>query len=252
MNPARALCFACGLGLLLGGGCAGLDAENPLGNLLEGTGLAGERPLDAATIASGLREALEVATGNAVALTSVEDGFLGNPQIRIGLPEQLDSMAKALRAVGFSSQVDALEVSMNRSAERAAGEADDVFLSAIRQMSIDDARGILEGGQTAATDYFRAATQDELRQRFEPIVAERMRQVGFVRLYEQAVARYQAIPLAPALSFRPEGYVTERTLDGLFTVLADEERRIRTDPAARVTDLLRRVFATSSDGAKRR
>jgi hypothetical protein len=252
MNPARALSIVCGLGLLLAGGCSGLDAKNPLGDLLEGTGLMGDRPLDSATIASGLREALEVATGNAVSLTSVEDGFLANPEIRIGLPEQLEGMAKTLRAVGFASQVDALEVSMNRAAERAAGQAGDVFLSAIKQMSFEDARGILEGGETAATDYFRGATQDELRQRFEPIVAERMRQVGFVRLYEQAVARYQAIPLAPALSFRPEDYVTDRTLDGLFTVLADEERRIRTEPAARVTDLLRRVFAKQSDGAKRR
>jgi hypothetical protein len=251
MNRAGALAVIFGIGLLASG-CSGLSGESSFSDLLEGAGLGGERPLDSDTIASGLREALEVATSNAVALTSVEDGFLGDPRIRIGLPEQLEGMAKTLRTVGFAAQVDELEVSMNRAAERAAGEAGDVFISAIQQMSFEDARGILQGDETAATAYFRSTTEDDLRMRFEPIVSERMQQVGFMSLYEQLVARYRAVPLAPALSFRPEGYVTDQALDGLFTVLADEERQIRTEPAARVTELLRRVFATQSGDAKRR
>ena len=179
-----------------------------------------------------------------MARTSAVDGFLGSDRIRIRLPESLDPMAGALRAVGFGSSVDELEVAMNRAAEHAAGEATDVFLGAISRMTISDARGILDGGDTAATEYFRRNTSDALRSRFQPIVTEKVQEVGLAQLYDQLVTRYRALPIPKRDAPELDGYVTERALDGLFTVLGQEEQRIRTDPSARVTQLLQTVFGS--------
>jgi len=195
-----------------------------------------------ADVVSGLKQALEVGTRNAVELTSSQNGFLDNPLIRIKLPGALDKMATGLRAVGFGAQVDELDVAMNRAAERAAGEATDVFWQGIRQMTFSDAIGILNGGDTAATEYFERTTRDTLRARFEPIVSDKMNEVGVVQSYDQLVGRYEAIPFTKKPSFDLRDYVTDKSLDGLFTVLGQEERKIRTDPAARVTPLLREVF----------
>ncbi len=223
--------------------CAG---GAPLGGLTGLLGAGSASRLDQDTVVAGLKEALRVGSGNAVDSTSRVDGYLGNPAIRIPLPDELSGMAKALRTVGLGARVDELEVAMNRAAERAAGEAADVFLAGIRDMSFTDAYGILNGGETAATDYFRRTTSDELRRRFQPIVDQKMRQVGLVQLYDELVGRYTSLPFAsePPLDLR--AYVTERGLDGLFSVLAQEERRIRTDPSARVTELLQRVFGSQS------
>jgi len=193
-------------------------------------------------VVSGLKQALEIGTRNAVQLTSRHNGYLDNPLIRIELPGALDKMASGLRVVGFGAQVDELEVAMNRAAEQAAGEAADVFWQGIRQMSFSDAVGILNGGDTAATDYFERTTRDTLRARFEPIVSSKMDEVGVVRSYDQLVGRYEAIPFTSKPSFDIRSYVTDKSLDGLFTILGKEERKIRTDPAARVTPLLQEVF----------
>jgi hypothetical protein len=193
-------------------------------------------------VVSGLKQALEVGTRNAVDRTSSEDGFLDNPLIRIKLPGALDKMASGLRVVGFGAQVDELEVAMNRAAEQAAGEATDVFWQGIRQMTFSDAVGILNGGDTAATDYFDRTTRDTLRARFEPIVSDKMDEVGVVRSFDQLVGKYEAIPFTSKPDLDLRGYVTNKSLDGLFTILGDEERKIRTDPAARVTPLLQQVF----------
>jgi hypothetical protein len=193
-------------------------------------------------VVSGLKQALEVGTRNAVDLTSRENGFLDNPLIRLRLPGVLDKMATGLRAVGFGAPVDELEVAMNRAAERAAGEAADVFWQGIRQMTFSDAVGILNGGDTAATEYFERTTRDTLRARFEPIVSDKMDEVGVVRSYDQLIGRYEAIPFTKKPSLDLRSYVTDKSLDGLFAILGEEERKIRTDPAARVTPLLQQVF----------
>jgi hypothetical protein len=223
--------------LACAGGGAGVD------DFLDRAGV-GRPGLSDDTIVAGLKEALQVGTRSAVTRTSRVDGYFGNPLIRIGLPDSLDPMAKGLRAIGFGGKVDELELAMNRAAERAAGEATDVFWSAIRQMSFADARAILGGDDTAVTDYFDRTTRDELRQRFEPIVSEKMGEVGLVRLYDDLVARYTALPLTSEPPVEMHGYVTERALDGLFAILGEEERKIRADPGARTTELLRRVFGS--------
>jgi hypothetical protein len=160
------------------------------------------------------------------------------------LPDSLETMAKGLRAIGMGSQVDELEVAMNRAAEKAAGQAKDVFWQGIRQMSFADAQAILQGGDTAATEYFDRTTRPTLRARYEPIVARTMDQVGLVRTYDDLVGRYTALPFTKKPAFDLRSYVTDKALDGLFTVLGEEERKIRTDPAARTTKLLREVFGS--------
>jgi hypothetical protein len=223
-QPARTATLAACLALLLGMGCAGVG----LGG--------GNRVVD------GLKQALSIGTQNAVTQTSQLGGYLDDPAIRIKLPGALDTMATGLRMVGYGSQVDELYVGMNRAAEKAAGEAADVFLLGIRQMTFSDAMGILNGGDTAATEYFERTTRGTLFQRFEPIVTQKMGAVGVVQDYDQLVSRYTALPFTKKPNLDLQDYVTNQALDGLFTVLGDEEQKIRTDAAARVTPLLREVF----------
>ena len=192
--------------------------------------------------AAGVREALNIASGRAVALASRPGGFLDDARIHIKPPKTLRRIGKALRAIGMGAQVDELEVGMNRAAERAAAEAKPVFADAIRGMTLQDAVGIVRGGDTAATDYFRGATEPRLRSRFKPIVASSLAKVGASKQYDALAERYRALPLAGPTPLDLEEYTTNKTLDGLFTLLAEEEKKIRSDPAQRTTSLLRRVF----------
>ena len=192
--------------------------------------------------AAGVREALSVATDRAVALASKPGGFLDNPLIHIKPPKTVRKIGRALRAIGMGQQVDELEVGMNRAAERASQEAKPVFVDAIKGMSLQDALGIVRGSETAATDYFRGAPEERLRARFKPIVASSLAKVGARNQYNALVERYRALPLAEPTTLDLDDYTTKKTLDGLFSLLADEERKIRRDPAKRTTSLLRRVF----------
>ena len=192
--------------------------------------------------AAGVREALSVATDRAVALASKPGGFLDNPLIHIKPPKTVRKIGRALRAIGMGQQVDELEVGMNRAAERASQEAKPVFVDAIKGMSLQDALGIVRGSETAATDYFRGATEARLHERFKPIVATSLSKVGARNQYNALVERYRALPLAEPTTLDLDDYTTKKTLDGLFSLLADEERKIRRDPAKRTTSLLRRVF----------
>ncbi len=198
--------------------------------------------LDESTVAAGLKEALRIGTERSTASTSQLDGFYKNALIRIALPDQFEGVAKTLRQFGMGSYVDNFEVSMNRAAERASGEAVDVFWSAIKQMSISDAFGILNGEQTAATDYFRGKTTASLTARFQPIVRTKMKEVGVYNLYNDLVAKYNTLPIEKPEAVDIDTYVTARTVNGIFSVLEGEEKRIRQDPAARTTALLKKVF----------
>jgi len=202
--------------------------------------------LDESTVVAGLKEALRIGTERSTASTSKLDGFYGNALIRIALPEQYAGVARTLRNIGLGSYVDDFERSMNRAAERASGEAIDIFWSAITQMSISDAFGILNGGETAATDYFRRNTSRSLASRFQPIVREKMEEVGVYNIYNDLVAKYNQLPIDKPEAVDIDVYVTTRTVDGIFSVLEEEEKRIREDPAARTTALLRKVFGDSA------
>jgi hypothetical protein len=193
-------------------------------------------------IVSGLKEALQIGSGNAVSLTGKTDGYFGNQAIKILMPQKLQPLEKGLRAVGYGDKVDEFVLSMNRAAEKAAPVAKDIFWDAIKQMSFEDARKILGGGDTAATEYFHAKTGDRLTSAFRPPVSKTMNEVGVTKQYKELVGRYESIPFARSVSFDIDGYVVSRSLDGLFHVLGEEERKIRKDPAAQVTDLLKKVF----------
>ena len=203
-------------------------------------------------VISGLKEALKVGTGRAVAETGKPDGFLKNAAIKILLPEKLRTAGKALRMVGMASQVDALEVGMNRAAEQATPQAKQIFLRAVTRMSFSDARQILKGGDTAATDYFKQQSSDELIAAFAPIVHQAMENVGVVRQYDRVMQNPMAASLANDKDFNLDQYVVGKTVDGLFYMLGQEEKKIRTDPAAQTTAILREVFGQISASANSR
>jgi hypothetical protein len=193
-------------------------------------------------VASGLKEALQVGAGKAVELTGQTDGFFGNAAIKILMPSQLRSLEKGLRAIGYGPKVDAFVLSMNRAAEAAAPAAGKIFGDAITAMSFDDARKILSGGDTAATDYFRSKTSDQLTAAFRPHVEKTMSENGVAQQYEALTSQYQSLPFAKSQSLDINDYVVAKALDGLFHELGNQERLIRKDPAARTTALLKEVF----------
>jgi Protein of unknown function (DUF4197) len=197
-----------------------------------------------AKIGDGLKQALQVGTEQAVSLTGKTDGYLANQAIKILLPEQLRTVEQGLRLVGQGAVVDEFVVSMNRAAERAAPAAKSVFWDAIAAMSIDDARRILQGSQTAATDYFRDKTTTRLSEAFAPSVSQAMNEVGVTRQYKSMVDSVKALPFggSAASSFDLDRYVVGKALDGLFLMVGEEEKKIRTNPAARTTELLKDVF----------
>lgn len=194
------------------------------------------------TIIKGLKEALGTGAEKAVAMVSKPDGYYKNPEIKIPLPQAVQKVEKLLRSVGFGSSVDEFEQSMNRAAEQAAPQATSLFVDAIKEMSISDARKILNGRENEATLYFKERTEQRLTELFQPVVHKTMAEVGVTKNFQDLSAKTAAIPLAGSLDLDPDTYVTGKALDGLFLMLAQEEQKIRQDPAARVTDLLKTVF----------
>ena len=200
--------------------------------------------LSDAKVCSGLQEALKVGTENAVTQTSAIDGFLLNKAIKILMPKPLQAMEQPLRLVGYGPQIDEFVVGMNRAAEKAVPFAKDIFWGAIGEMTFDDARQILNGGDTAATDYFKAKTSKKLQTAFKPSVTEVMNQVGVNQQYNALVSKYKDVPFSKSIAFDVNQYVTEKATDGIFYVVGQEEKNIRNNPAARVTDLLKEVFGS--------
>ncbi|MFN0119839.1 MAG: DUF4197 domain-containing protein [Blastocatellia bacterium] len=193
-------------------------------------------------IIAGLKEALQVGTRNAVNQTGRVDGFFKNAIIKILMPQKLKTLEKGLRVAGFGSQVDEFVLSMNRAAEKAAPKATSIFIGAVKEMTFTDARRILTGGDTAATEYFRGKTAATLAGAFRPIIEKSMNDAGATRQYKDLVGRYQNLPFANKLTVDIDDYVTNAAIGGLFHVIGEEERKIRRDPVARVTNILRDVF----------
>ncbi len=202
----------------------------------------GAGALDEGTIAKGLKEALATGTDRAVKSVSKMDGFNGNPAIRILMPEKIRNVAEVLGKFGFRKEVDDFVLSMNRAAEKAAPKAVDYFSAALKEMSIEDAGKILKGSDTAATEYFRSKTGDKIFSAFKPIVSASMDEVGTSRSYKELIQKYEDVPFVPTAELDLDKYVTTKSVDGLFHMLGEEEKKIRTDPAARATDLLKKVF----------
>jgi hypothetical protein len=221
---------------------AAAGASGQVEQLGKAIGLGSKTELGDTKIATGLKEALKVGAENAVKLTGKTDGYYRNEAIKILLPKNLRSLEKGLRAMGGGEKIDEFELSMNRAAEGAAPEAKKIFGDAILKMSIDDARKILNGGDTAATDYFKSKTTAELTTAFRPIVEKSMEKFTVNQQWDVLVGQFQSIPFAKSPSLDINQYVVGKALDGLFFMLGQEEKKIRTDPAARVTSLLKQVF----------
>lgn len=195
-------------------------------------------------IAAGLRNALEIGTGNAVSSVGRPDGFFKNAIIKILMPKKLQALEKGLRLVGYGPQVDEFVLSMNRGAEKAAPLAKQIFIGAIKEISFDDARKILTGGETSATDFFKAKTTTRLSTAFRPIISKSLSDVGATRKYKDLIGRYEALPLAGRQSLDLDDYVVGKALDGIFYMVGEEEKKIRKNPAARVTSILKEVFGS--------
>jgi hypothetical protein len=224
-------------------GLAATAASAQVDQLLKGLGVGQQSGLSEVKIGDGLKQALQVATEKSVSLTGRPNGYFSNAAIKILMPEKLQTVEQGLRMVGYGPQVDQFVLSMNRAAEQAAPAAKPILVDAITSMSFDDAKKILAGGDTAATEFFKTKTTDKLTAAFKPVVDKTMAQTGVVQQYHALIGRFDAIPFAKSQTFDIDGYVTNKALDGLFHVVGEQEKLIRTNPAARTTELLREVFA---------
>lgn len=204
--------------------------------------LVSKQEIDNDTMISGLKEALSVGTDKAVKEVSKPDGYMGNDAVKILMPEKIQNVADVLKKVGFQKQVDDFILSMNRAAEKAAPKATVYFVDSIKSMSFEDAKKILDGADTAATDFFRSKTYDKLFSDFKPAISSSMDDVGVTRSYKEMMGKYTSLPFVKKESLDVDNYVTNKALDGLFYMIAQEEKKIRTDPGARVTELLKKVF----------
>lgn len=203
------------------------------------------KSLSTGEIVDGLKEALEIGTENAVKAVGKTGGYTDNRKIKIPLPGSIEKVRGMLTALGYGSQVDEFDRSMNRAAEIAAPKAKAIFWDSIKQMTFFDAKGILNGGDTAATDYLKKKSSGHLEEVFRPIIHNAMGEVGVTRKYQDLAQPLETIPFAKGTVPDLDGYVTDGALKGLFYMLGQEEKKIRENPAARATDLLKKVFGGS-------
>lgn len=243
----RILCF---LTVLLFTSCNGQTFQETMKTVnktLEDVGATGG--LTTSEVASGLKEALVVGTGEAVDLSSVTNGFYKNPRLFIPFPAEAAKVKEVATSVGLASQVTKFEETLNRAAEEAVKSAKPIFVNAITSMSIEDAFGLLKGGDNAATEYLKRKTTASLIASFEPKVAAATNKVELTKYWNPLAGAYnKTLLFTGGEQINPDlnRYVTERAIDGLFLLIAEEEKSIREDPAARVSDLLRKVFGSSA------
>jgi hypothetical protein len=191
---------------------------------------------------NGLKEALTQGSQAAVAKLGVEDGFLKNHSVRIGLPPSLRSAEAVIRTIGMATQADELVVRMNRAAEAAVPQAKTLLTNAVKRMSVQDAKGILTGGDDAATQYFKRTTSEPLAKQFQPVVKKAMVKVKLAEKYNEIAASGARLGLVKEEEANLEDYVTRKTLDGLFVVIAEEEKKLRQNPAGAASSIIRKVF----------
>ena len=195
-------------------------------------------------ISSGLKEALKIGSAKVIDQVSVENGYNGDSQIHIPLPDTLKTVQSTLRTVGLSAMADDLELKLNRGAEKASIEAKQLFVDAIAEMTLDDAKRIYNGRNDEATRYFKEKMSPDLIAKFTPIVDSTLLEVGAVNSYEQMISEYKSIPFVPSVRANLTNYTVEKALDGLFYYLAQEEEQIRENPLARTTEILKNVFGS--------
>lgn len=193
-------------------------------------------------IIRGLKEALTVGSRNSADKASKPDGYYKNTLIKIAFPPEAQKMESTLRSIGMGSQVDQFVMTMNRAAEDAAKKAAPVFVNAITKMTINDGLTILKGSDNAATQYLKNTTSTPLKNEFKPIVQTSLNTVQITKYWTPLITAYNKVPFVTPMNPNLEEYVTQKAMDGLFTLVAQEELKIRKDPAARVSDILKKVF----------
>lgn len=224
-------------------------ANQVLDTVTSGTGGSGAPKLTNGEVVAGLKEALSVGTNNSSGMASKLDGFYKNPKIKIPFPPASIQVKEKLEEKGlFQSQINTFVEKLNRTAEDAAKEAGPIFLNAIKNMSVQDGFNILKGGDHAATDFLKDKTTANLKAAFAPKVEASIDKVGLTKYWEPLANKYNLVMVftgGKAVDPNLEDYVTDRAISGLFTLIADEETKIRKDPIARVSDLLKKVFGSS-------
>lgn len=204
--------------------------------------IGGDKPLTTAEVAEGLKEALVKGISTGSDLVSVTDGYFKNPEIKIPFPPDIKKVEDALRKIGLGSQVDKFVMTLNRGAEDAAKEAKPIFIAAIKSMTIQDAWSILRGEDNAATEYLKRTTSGLLKEKFKPVIQSSLNKVNATKYYSDIVTRYNQIPLVDKVNPSLDDYATDKAIEGLFLMIAKEEKNIRQDPIARTTELLKKVF----------
>ena len=217
----------------------GLVAAMALASAAHALSLADLTNKDATT---GLREALTQGAGKAVDLLGRNDGFMGNPKVKIPLPESVQKVEGMMRKLGMSKQADELLTTINRAAEAAVPEAKTLLVDSIKKMSVEDAKGILSGGDDAATQYFRRTTSAPLAAKFKPIVQKAITKVKLAEKYDQVAGKAAKFGLVKEEDSHLQDYVTQKTLDGLYLMIAEEEKLIRKNPAEAAGKLAKKVF----------
>ena len=191
---------------------------------------------------NGIKEALVNGTGQSVTLVSALDGYWGNPDIKIPFPQEAKEMENKLRAIGMGKKVDEFNESMNRAAEKAANEAKNIFITAIKNMTVKDAINIVKGQNDAATMYLKNTTSPDLNFKFQPIIKTSLDNVNATKYWSGLITAYNKIPLVKKMNPDLPAYVTSKAIDGLFVMIAREELKIRKDPMARTSEILKKVF----------
>ena len=192
--------------------------------------------------ADGIREALVNGTSESVKLVSVLNGYWGNPEIKIPFPQEAKEIESRLRNIGLGKKVDEFNVSMNRAAEQAAAEAKPIFIAAIKGMTIKDAVNIVRGANNSATLYLQNTTTPELKNKFQPVIKSSLDNVNATKYWSDLITLYNKIPLVRKMNPNLTEYVTDKAINGLFVMIAKEELKIRKDPVARTSELLKKVF----------
>lgn len=228
------------LAFVISSACTSAQISQTLGEVNKALGT--ETQPTTGEVADGLKEALVQGISKGSDIVSQLDGYFKNPEIKIPFPPEAQKVEDKLRAIGLGSEVDKFVLTLNRGAEEAAKEAKPIFVAAIKSMTIQDAWNILRGSDDAATQYLKRTTTAQLTEKFKPVIQRALNKVNATKYYGELVSRYNKIPFVEKVNPNLDDYATERAIEGLFVMIAKEEKNIRDNPVARTTDLLKKVF----------
>lgn len=227
---------------LICGACTSAQISQTLNEVTKAAGGSTQQSLTTEEVGGGLKEALIKGISKGADLVSITDGYFKNPEIKIPFPPDVKKVEDKLRQVGLGNKVDEFVMTLNRGAEEAAKEAKPIFINAIKQMTIEDAWALLKGNPDAATQFLKRTTTPQLKEKFSPVVQAALDKVSATKYYADVVNSYNKIPFVEKVNPDLNSYATDKAIEGLFVMVAKEEKNIRENPVARTTDLLKKVF----------